>query len=108
MDFRVLFAKMDSAAWIDTRELAMLLCTSEKNIVVMKSRGQLPPTVFPTRRLNRWLVGTVRAWLKQTEDLVTQNSQQPRVADTEKEMEGLALPVNVRRIGRPRKNTALV
>jgi len=102
MDFRVLFARMDSAAWIDTRELALLLCTSEKNIVVMKSRGQLPPTVFPSRRVNRWLVGTVRTWLRQAGEPAAQDDQE-FIRPAERVTGGPALPANVRRIGRPRK-----
>lgn len=106
MDFRVLFAGMDSAACIDTRELALLLRTTEKNIVVMKSRGQLPPTAFPSRRLNRWLVGTVRGWLQQGSEALAQDAQGSDLSNSERAMESPALPVNVRRIGRPRKNSA--
>lgn len=105
MDFRILFAKMDAAALIDSRELALLICTSERNITVMKCRGQLPATAFPDRKLNRWRVGTVRNWLLGGDAGRSEASDDPinsgRVP---------ALPTdivradNVRRIGRPRKS----
>lgn len=63
MDFRVAFAKMDPAALINGEELAILLCTTYRNILVMKTRGQLPPTAFPARKINRWNVAVVRNWL---------------------------------------------
>jgi hypothetical protein len=102
MDFRAIFAQMDAAALIDSRELALLIRTSAKNIAVMKSRGQLPETAFPGRKINRWRVGVVRNWLM---DCGSHNSV-PIHASVERHPASLdgTRDDGKPRIGRPRKS----
>jgi hypothetical protein len=103
MDFRVLFAKMDAAALIDSRELGLLICTSAKNISVMKCRGQLPATAFPGRKLNRWRVGVVRNWLQAEEQPEGGGFVKLGARPSDDVVNSVAVHDNVRRIGRPRK-----